>query len=115
MFYKRISGPICVNGIGIHLVLLNHNAFTFAEIDRLRTSGHVCATFEINSAPTIEPLCIKQQREKWMCDKQEYLSIFGLIKFDIDKTGQSDYLLHSNCPKEIVSELFVTIQNSSFR
>ena len=84
-FYKRYSVPTHVMANGIDLAFSNHNACTFAQVEKSLTSDHFCATFKINLSLTIEPLCIKQRRQKWMWDRSEYHSIFDLIIFDTNK------------------------------
>ena len=96
-FYKHSSVPTHVKGNEIDLVFSNHNACTFAQVDKSLTSDHFCVTFKINLSLTIEPLWIKQQREKWMCDRSEYHSIFDLIIFHTNKKKLNRILYFSPC------------------
>ena len=89
------------------------NSFTFAQVDKSLGCDLFCVTFANNLSLTIEPLCIKQQKEIWMWDRSEYHSIFDLIILDTNEIAQSDFILQSNCLKKIVNKLFHTFQNFS--
>ena len=83
------------------------NSFTFAQVDKSHSCDLFCVTFENNLSLTIEPLCIKQQKEIWMWDRSEYHSIFDPIILDTNDIAQSDFILQSNCLKRSSTNCFI--------